>query len=54
MKETDEPTAMLQDSKAFSSFSVDDIAKARQFYAETLGLRVSEANGRPAQRHGTL
>jgi catechol 2,3-dioxygenase-like lactoylglutathione lyase family enzyme len=36
---------MLEHSKAFSGFSVDDIAEARRFYGETLGLRVSEANG---------
>ncbi len=33
---------MLQDSKAFSGFSVDDIPKAKVFYSETLGLQVSE------------
>jgi catechol 2,3-dioxygenase-like lactoylglutathione lyase family enzyme len=33
---------MFTDTKAFSGFSVDDLAKARQFYGETLGLRVSE------------
>jgi catechol 2,3-dioxygenase-like lactoylglutathione lyase family enzyme len=37
---------VLEHSKAFSGFSVDDIAAAKRFYAETLGLRVSEANGR--------
>jgi predicted enzyme related to lactoylglutathione lyase len=36
---------MFEDAKAFSGFSVDDIALAKQFYGETLGLRVSEANG---------
>jgi catechol 2,3-dioxygenase-like lactoylglutathione lyase family enzyme len=36
---------MLEHSKAFSGFSVDDIPKARQFYGETLGLRVTEENG---------
>ena len=36
---------MFENTKAFSGFSVDDIAKARQFYGETLGLRVSEDNG---------
>ncbi|MDP9222008.1 MAG: VOC family protein [Actinomycetota bacterium] len=36
---------MLKDSKAFSGFSVDDIPKAKEFYADTLGLDVSEANG---------
>ena len=36
---------MFEHTRAFSGFSVDDIAKAKQFYGETLGLRVSEANG---------
>jgi catechol 2,3-dioxygenase-like lactoylglutathione lyase family enzyme len=36
---------MFEHTKAFSGFSVDDIATARQFYGETLGLRVSEENG---------
>lgn len=36
---------MLKDSRAFSGFSVDDIAAARAFYAETLELEVTEANG---------
>ncbi len=36
---------MLADSPAFSGFSVNDIPRARTFYAETLGLAVSEANG---------
>jgi catechol 2,3-dioxygenase-like lactoylglutathione lyase family enzyme len=36
---------MFEHTKAFSGFSVNDIAKARQFYGETLGLRVSEENG---------
>jgi catechol 2,3-dioxygenase-like lactoylglutathione lyase family enzyme len=31
---------MLADSKAFSGFAVPDVAEARQFYGETLGLRV--------------
>jgi chromate reductase len=39
------PTDMLKDSKAFSGFSADDIPAARAFYAETLGLEVSEAHG---------
>src|SRR4051812_36359440 len=33
---------MFKDTHAFSSFSVDDIQKAKQFYGETLGLKVSE------------
>jgi catechol 2,3-dioxygenase-like lactoylglutathione lyase family enzyme len=36
---------MLTHSPAFAGFSVDDIASARTFYADTLGLEVSEANG---------
>ena len=35
----------LANSKAFSGFAVDDMPTARQFYAETLGLKTSEANG---------
>src|SRR4029078_1319256 len=30
--------AMLQDSKAFSSFAVDDVERARAFYTDILGL----------------
>ena len=30
---------MLGDNKAFSGFAVDDFAKAREFYGDTLGLR---------------
>ena len=36
---------MFEHTKAFSGFSVDDIPKARDFYGNTLGLRVSEENG---------
>jgi catechol 2,3-dioxygenase-like lactoylglutathione lyase family enzyme len=36
---------MFRDTKAFSGFAVDDIPKAQQFYSETLGLEVTEANG---------
>jgi catechol 2,3-dioxygenase-like lactoylglutathione lyase family enzyme len=36
---------MFSDSHAFAGFSVDDIAAARTFYADTLGLDLSEANG---------
>lgn len=32
---------MLDAKKAFSSFSVDDIQKAKEFYGKTLGLEVS-------------
>jgi catechol 2,3-dioxygenase-like lactoylglutathione lyase family enzyme len=39
---------MLADTKATSGFAVDDLDAARQFYGETLGLRLSvldEENG---------
>lgn len=36
---------MLHDSPAFTGFSVDDVEKARAFYAQTLGLEVTDANG---------
>ena len=35
----------LRNSKAFSGFSVDDVAKAKAFYADKLGLEVTEDNG---------
>jgi catechol 2,3-dioxygenase-like lactoylglutathione lyase family enzyme len=36
---------MFKDTKAFSGFAVGDIAAARRFYGEVLGLEVSEAHG---------
>lgn len=33
---------MLKNAKAFSGFSVDDIAAAREFYGTTLGLDVTD------------
>jgi catechol 2,3-dioxygenase-like lactoylglutathione lyase family enzyme len=39
---------MLESSKAFSGFAVDDLAKARDFYGETLGVGLKildEENG---------
>jgi len=36
---------VLTDSPAFSGFSVDDLDKARRFYEEVLGLRVSVISG---------
>ena len=36
---------MLGESKAFSGFAVGDIEAARAFYADTLGLEVTEENG---------
>ena len=34
---------MLETRKAFSSFSVNDLQKAKEFYGQTLGLKVSES-----------
>ncbi len=34
---------MLDQAKAFSSFSVDDTQKAKQFYQDTLGIKVSDS-----------
>jgi predicted enzyme related to lactoylglutathione lyase len=36
---------MIKDTKAFSSFSVNDLEKAKGFYQNVLGLEVSETNG---------
>jgi catechol 2,3-dioxygenase-like lactoylglutathione lyase family enzyme len=36
---------MLETSKAFSGFAVDDLERAQQFYGGTLGLSTSEDNG---------
>jgi catechol 2,3-dioxygenase-like lactoylglutathione lyase family enzyme len=32
---------MFENAKAFSSFAVDDLQKAREFYGETLGVKTS-------------
>jgi catechol 2,3-dioxygenase-like lactoylglutathione lyase family enzyme len=49
---------MFDASKAFSGFSVDDVAAAKSFYGDTLGLDVSEEHGllwlRVAQSPGVL
>jgi len=37
--------SMLKNSKAFSGFSANDIPRAKEFYAGTLGLTVSEDHG---------
>jgi predicted enzyme related to lactoylglutathione lyase len=34
---------MFRNSKAFSSFSVDDLQKAKEFYSQTLGVEVSDS-----------
>jgi catechol 2,3-dioxygenase-like lactoylglutathione lyase family enzyme len=36
---------MFKAKRAFSGFSVDDLGKAKTFYAETLGLAVEEMPG---------
>jgi predicted enzyme related to lactoylglutathione lyase len=36
---------VFKDTKAFSGYSVGDVPRAKQFYAETLGLDVTEENG---------
>ena len=36
---------MFENTKAFSGFSVNDVPRAKEFYGETLGLKVSEENG---------
>lgn len=36
---------MFKDTRAFSGFSVDDLEKAKEFYGQTLGIDVTEANG---------
>jgi predicted enzyme related to lactoylglutathione lyase len=33
---------MFTSSKAFGGFSVDDISRAKQFYGDTLGLKISD------------
>jgi predicted enzyme related to lactoylglutathione lyase len=49
---------MFDASKAFSGFSVNDIAAAKSFYGDTLGIEVSEEHGllwlRIAQGSGVL
>lgn len=36
---------MLENSKAFSGFSTNDIQKTKEFYQNTLGLKVDEQHG---------
>jgi catechol 2,3-dioxygenase-like lactoylglutathione lyase family enzyme len=36
---------MFKDTRAFSGFSVNNLQRAKEFYGQTLGLDVSEANG---------
>jgi predicted enzyme related to lactoylglutathione lyase len=36
---------MFRESHAFAGFSSNDIAKAKEFYGKTLGVKVTEENG---------
>jgi catechol 2,3-dioxygenase-like lactoylglutathione lyase family enzyme len=36
---------MLENTRTFSGFAVNDLRAARQFYGETLGLKTSEQHG---------
>lgn len=36
-------SSLFREAKAFCSFSVNDIPKAKEFYGQTLGLEVSES-----------
>ena len=36
---------MFTNTEAFSGFAVDDVARAREFYGETLGIETSEEYG---------
>jgi catechol 2,3-dioxygenase-like lactoylglutathione lyase family enzyme len=42
---------MLKNNRAFSSFSVNDLKKAKAFYAETLGLDVVDSKEGLELRH---
>src|ERR687890_451590 len=44
-REVRKEIVVLENTKAFSGFSVDDVPEAKRFYSETLGLRVSEEYG---------
>lgn len=35
-------SSMFKDAEAFSSFSVNDLKRAKEFYGQTLGLEVAE------------
>jgi len=41
---------VLEDSKAFSGYSVDDLEEAEAFYGGTLGLKVERADEMPILR----
>ncbi len=39
---TRKTSSMFKDAKAFSSFSVNNLEKAKEFYGQTLGFKISE------------
>lgn len=39
-----QPSKIFKEAKAFSSFSVNDLRQAKEFYGRTLGLEVSETH----------
>ena len=39
-----QPSEIFKEAKAFSSFSVNDLRQAKEFYGRTLGLEVSETH----------
>jgi catechol 2,3-dioxygenase-like lactoylglutathione lyase family enzyme len=45
---------VLTDSPAFSGFSVDDAERARRFYEDTLGLRVTDVAGDVPEMAGLM
>jgi len=42
MEQPSAKTSKLAKARAFSSFSVDDLERAKGFYGQTLGLKLSE------------
>jgi catechol 2,3-dioxygenase-like lactoylglutathione lyase family enzyme len=43
-KQMRKSSSMFKDAKAFSSISVNDLQKAKEFYGQTLGLKISETD----------
>jgi len=37
------PSKLLKDAKTFSSFSINDLGRAKEFYNQTLGLDIKES-----------
>src|SRR4051812_13883305 len=44
-RQTPRGETMFAETRAFSGFAVDDVDRARAFYADTLGIRVTEEHG---------